>query len=254
MNDPGPSGWRRFPADNRSRAWAAAARAAGCALMDDPANAHWWRHGGTWFAGVNLLPNGPEGALAGVPLAGPAIDWLDWAGGWDAAQVSVVRPGYPRQDPGESDAAHRFRRNRDAAHVDGLLPVGSRRRRMVRETHGFILGIGLSAAGAGAAPLVVWEGSQVPVARAFRAALSKCAPDNWPDQDLTDVYQGARRAVFETCRRVEVPLGPGEAVVVHRLAVHGIAPWVPGATSDPDGRMIAYFRPAVALDAWLNRP
>jgi hypothetical protein len=45
------------------------------------------------------------------------------------AQVSVTYPGYPAPDPEESDAAHRFRRDRDAAHLDGLLPVGPEKRR-----------------------------------------------------------------------------------------------------------------------------
>gem|GEM_PF-5301442 len=32
----------------------------------------------------------------------------------------MIRPGYPRQNPDESDAAFRVRRDRDAAQVDGL--------------------------------------------------------------------------------------------------------------------------------------
>ena len=77
----------------------------------------------------------------------------------DTGQVSVTYPGYPRQDAGESDAQARYRRRRDAAHVDGLLPIGPHRRRMLKEPHAWILGLPVTECGAGAAPLVVWEGS-----------------------------------------------------------------------------------------------
>jgi hypothetical protein len=87
------------------------------------------------------------------------------------AQVSVTYPGYPRQDPGESDAAHRFRRDRDAAHLDGLLPVGPEKRRFLRETHAFILGIAVTEASEGAAPLVVWEGSHRMIRDVFAQAF-----------------------------------------------------------------------------------
>ena len=245
-------GWARFPADGRSRAWAAAAWDAARPLLDDPVQAHWWRHGATWFAGVGVLPNEMDGAVGGVPLAGSALDALNWTGGWHRAQVSVTRPGYPGRDAGESDAAHRYRRTRDAAHVDGLLPVGSERRRMAREYHGFILGIALTEADPDAAPLVVWEGSHRIVGEAFRTALGAVPVDDWAGVDLTETYHTARRAAFETCRRVPLPLAPGEGVLVHRLALHGVAPWEPGATADPDGRAIAYFRPEIAADAWLR--
>lgn len=244
-------GWARFPADERSRVWARAAWAAARPLLDDPAEAHWWRHGATWFAGVGVLPNAPDGAVNDVPLAGPALDALGWSGAWDKAQVSVTRPGYPRQGTGESDAAHRYRRNRDAAHVDGLLPVGPERRRMAQEYHGFILGIALTEADAAAAPLVVWERSQQIIGAAFRSALGPVPIKDWAGTDLTDVYHAARREVFDTCTRVPVPLAPGEAVVVHRLCLHGVAPWRAGAGASPDGRAIAYFRPEVDPEAWL---
>ena len=251
MIDLGPKGWARFPADARSLAWTAAARVAGRALLDDPAHDHWWRHGRTWFAGVNLLPNTPEGAIEGVPLAGPAIDALGWTGDWDKAQISVTRPGYPGRDAGETDAAHRFRARRDAAHVDGLLPVGPDRRRMPKESHAFILGLPLTEADPGASPLVVWEGSHLRIANAFRQALAGVPEADWPDTDLTDIYHSTRRAVFRDCPRVTLTARPGEALLVHRLALHGIAPWESGATAAREGRMIAYFRPHIPLKQWI---
>ena len=70
---------------------------------------------------------------------------------------------------------------------------------------------------------------------------------------MTEVYQAARREVFETCARVELPLKVGEVVLLHRLCLHGIAPWTEGAEAAPEGRMIAYFRPEMpgGVGAWL---
>lgn len=254
----GSRGWAVFPADTRSAAWAVAARAAADRALSEPGAAHWLRCQGTWFAGVNILDTEPRGSIGHVPLAGPAIDQIrdegTWPERWDRAQVSVIYPGYPKAREGESDAAARYRRDRDAAHVDGLLPMGAERRRMVQEFHAFILGLPLSKSDPDAAPLVVWEGSHRVVARAFRAVLEPLSPKVWCETDLTEVYHAARREVFATCRRVKVHALPGEAYLVHRLALHGISPWVEGASSEPDGRMIAYFRPAIAAEDWLWQP
>lgn len=245
------AGWVVLPADDRSRAWVAHALPAARAAVDAPENAHWLRCEGTWFAGVNILPNDERGRIGdGPPLDGPAMDLLRELGlgslPLDRAQVSVVHPGYPRPREGESAAAFRYRRDRDAAHVDGLLAVGADRRRMAKESHAYILGLPLTETGPGAGPLVVWEGSHRLMAEAFGAALGPHPPQDWPDVDLTDVYHAARRRAFETCRRVPVHARPGEAYLVHPLALHGMAPWEPGAEAPPEGRMIAYFRPAPA--------
>ena len=252
MIDLGPRGWARFPADARSLAWAGAAHRAATALLDDPAHDGWWRHGRTWFAGVNLLGNSADGSMGDVPLEGPAIDALEWTGGWDAAQVSTVRPDYPGRDPGESEASHRFRKLRDAAHLDGLLPVGPDRRRMVKESHAFILGLPLTEAAPGASPLAVWEGSQDIIRNMLTDAFSGRPVSEWSTVDLTETYQRVRREVFESCPRVTLHANPGEAILVHRLAIHGIAPWELGATAAPEGRIIAYFRPAMPLKTWLS--
>ena len=233
------AGWCRLPRAPALDAWAAAARAAaGRVLEAAPAGA--WRCGGTWFAGVDALDTDAAGALPGGPPLPPlGLPPLPL----HRAQLSVTRPGYPRPWPGEGDAAFRYRLRRDAAHLDGLLPVGPERRRMLREPHAYVLGIALTDADPGAAPLVVWEGS----AAALRAALAPLlagAPDPTA-VDLTDAYQAARRRVFDTCRRVPVPLAAGEAVLLHRLTLHGTAPWSDGAQADPMGRAIAFFRPCL---------
>ena len=209
------------------------------------------RHGRTWFVGVDALPNAADGSVEGVPLAGTWMEQLadhPRFDGWHAAQVSIVYDGYPKRDAEESEAAHRFRVNRDAAHMDGLLPEGPERRRHLREAHAFIVGMPLNAVAA--SPLVVWPGSHMIMQDAFRNLLEGHAPASWGDLDVTETYQAARRQVFETCDRVEVPLVPGQAVLLHRHLVHGVAPWAGPAVEE--GRQVAYFRPLVSeLSDWL---
>ncbi|PWE34001.1 hypothetical protein DDZ14_02230 [Maritimibacter sp. 55A14] len=256
-------GWLRFPTDPRIADWVAHAAPKARAIAADPkAQAAWLRCGGTWFAGVNMLDNAADGSVAGSgPLAGAPVDFIrDGLGleefAWDAGQISVCYPGYPQPWAGESEAAFRFRRDRDAAHLDGLLREAPGRRRRLREHHGFILGLPLCETGPGAAPLVVWEGSHEIIRTAFSDAFEGIAPQDWGGVDVTDIYQQTRRRIFETCPRIALHARPGEAYLVHRLALHGVAPWQPGAAAPPEGRMIAYFR----LDAgrgpraWLTDP
>ena len=237
-------GFAVFAHDDAVAAWAAAAKVAGeKVLAQDAAR----RHGGTWFVGVDALPNAPDGSVAGIPLAGAWRAQVAVPQVWHRAQLSVVFPGYPQRDTGESEAAHRFRRNRDAAHVDGLLPEGPEKRRHLREPHGFILGLPLDDVKA--SPLVVWPGSHLMMRAAFRASFDGIDPAQWGDKDVTEVYQSTRRAVFEGCDRVEVIASPGQAILLDRHLVHGVAPWakdIPG-----NKRMIAYFRPQIPARDWL---
>ncbi len=238
-------GFAKLPYDGRVADWAAAAHRVALGVSEEPL-----RHGGTWRVGVDALPNASDGRIAGVPLCGAWEDLVEVPKTWHRAQLSVVFPGYPKQDADESDAAHRFRLNRDAAHVDGLLPEGPARRRHLREPHAFVLGLPLNVASG--SPLVVWRGSHVIVRRAFAAAFAGVAPKDWGDVDVTDVYQAARREVFDTCERVELPALPGEATLLDRHVVHGVAPWGDG-TAPPEGRMVAFFRPMVRETAdWLG--
>ncbi len=247
-------GWMRLGPDPAIAAWADAARPIALRVLAESDEA--WRCGGTWFAGVDALPNGPRGEIGAVPLPDGLLAHLPVRPAhWHHAQVSTLRPGYPRPWAGEGDAAYRYRQTRDAAHVDGLLPIGADRRRMLREPHAFILGLPLTRASVGAAPLVVWEGSHEIIRSALSAVLSHHSPGDWPDVDITDAYHAARREVFASCRRVCLPAGPGEAVLLHRLVLHGMAPWAEGATADPAGRAIAYFRPMLSEWAdWLGSP
>lgn len=232
-------GFVRLAGSDQGGAWASAALVAAWPLLAGAER----RHGGTWAPGVDLLTNAPDGSVAGVPLDPAWAGVAGWDGPWHPAQVSAVWPGYPGRDAEESDAAHRYRLRRDAAHVDGLLPLGPERRRYPREFHAFVLGIALTDTQA--APTVVWRGSH----GIMRQFLSEAVGQGDPaEADVTEAYHAARRAVFETCERVELRARAGEAFLLHRFALHGTAPWG-GPGGGPGGgprgvpRVVAFFRP-----------
>ncbi|PZQ99813.1 MAG: hypothetical protein DI533_03985 [Cereibacter sphaeroides] len=248
------SGWMRIGGDPAIAAWSDAALPLANAAVASGEGG--WRCGGTWFPGVDALPNDARGAVAGVELPETLLRHLPFrARNWHRAQLSTLRPGYPQPSTEESGAAFRYRLTRDAAHVDGLLPIGPDRRRMLKEPHGFILGLPLTNADPEAAPLVVWEGSHEIMRKALGAVLEPRSPADWPNVDLTDAYHAARRMAFADCRRVMLSAVPGEALLLHRLLLHGMAPWTEGAAAAPGGRMIAYFRPEVAdITDWIGLP
>lgn len=251
------TGYACFPASDVARAWAAAARACLPSLQATPEAFGGLRHGGTWLPGLGAVPNAADGSLPGAQFGTPALALVEalglWPAQWHRAQLSVALPRYPGVDPDERAGAARFRRTRDAAHLDGLVPVGSARRRHLREPHAFILGIAVTEASAAASPLVVWPESHRTLREALAETLCTIPEEHWPDVDLTDAYVAARRMVFDQHIRTEVPLSPGEAVLLHRHMLHGIAPWAEDAWAAPEGRAIAYFRPELAsLGAWLR--
>ncbi len=254
-----------FPVDPHMRDWARACQAPAQRLLQDPQLAQWYRCQGTWFAGVNALPNDASGAIDGVlpALAGAAIDFIQQQLGhvavqWDRAQISVNFPGYPRQGPEDSESSFRFRRDRMAAHVDGLERVMPGRRRRLSETHSFLLGIPLGDYAVDQAPLVYWRGSHEIIRAALREALAGIEAAQWRDVDITQAYTQARRACFAQCDCLPVVAPLGSASVMHPLTLHGVAPWrreVPRAPlravphdDSPEhalhsARAIAYFRP-----------
>ena len=253
-------GWAEFVPEPATRDWAQHAHRDAGRAVADPDLAHWFQCQKTWFVGLEALDNDSAGRVgSSAPLSGQAVDFIaKHCGGWPPlhrAQISVVYPGYPKRRSGESDAAARYRHDRDAAHVDGILGIGSPKRRFVREPHAFILGLPLSQADPGAAPLVVWDGSHRIMQRALGEALTASGANDLSEVDVTDVYVAARKQVFETCPRVELPGAVGAAVVLHRLSLHGVAPWQPGAQAAPEGRMIAYFRPLLpgGVRDWIER-
>lgn len=252
-------GWAVFAPEAATLEWAQDALTDAIHALKNPAYSQWYQCENTWFVGLDVLNNDALGCISGsAQLSGAAVDFItQTCGGWPAlhrGQLSGVFPGYPRPRAGETEAGFRYRARRDAAHVDGVLGVGTPKRRFVQEPHAFILGLPLTRADPGAAPLVVWEGSHEIMKDAFRVAFAQTQTTDMPRTDVTEVYQAARREVFETCPRVVVHAPPGAAIVVHRLALHGVAPWSDGATADPEGRLIAYFRPPIAggVRAWID--
>lgn len=251
-------GWLRFPYDPQLADWATAARRAGQAAAQDPKHAHWWQCGDTWFVGVDVLENYTSGAVDGVELSQTLLQHLSTLFGdlpdFHPAQVSIIKPGYPKPRDGETEAAFGYRLKRDAAHVDGLRLNRGTGARTCDEYHQFILGLPLNEASATASPMVLWDGSHHIMQRALAAALAEHPRADWPKVDISEPYKAARRDVFETCARIELAARPGEAYVIHRHLLHGVAPWGPGATADPEGRMIAYFRPEMVggLGDWIT--
>ena len=252
-------GWCRFAYSDELADWVQHSLGAARNTVRSPEFREWLRCGDTWFVGVNALANDEFGAVAGgPPLQGPAIDFIRMELGlgdtrWDRAQVSVCYPGYPQPTPQESRDAYRFRVNRAAAHIDGVMPEGPERRRHLRQHHAFILGIPMVEVSRNASPFTIWEGSHEIVRQTFEERFRDLAWQDWGEEDITDMYRAMRRRAFDSCRRVEITANPGEAYLVHRLALHGIAPWGQGATAGEDGRMICYFRPElVDAESWLT--
>ncbi len=242
-------GWQRLGPHPSIAAWADAARTTALDVL--ATSPETWRCGGTWFVGVDALPNAPDGAIHGTPFPWDALPLTPQP--LHKAQLSVIRPGYPQPSPEETPAAFAFRQNRDAAHLDGLLPIGPNKRRMVKEPHAWILGLPLNDTIA--SPLTVWDGSHELIRSALLKALKPHPPETWGDIDITDIYQAARKHIFATCRRIELTARPGEATLLHRLTLHGVAPWKPQDAAPPEGRMIAYLRPLRAsVHQWLTAP
>ncbi len=242
-------GWQRIGPHPAIAAWAAAARRAALDVLATTTET--WRCGGTWFVGVDALPNAPDGSIDGTAFPWQALPLAPEP--LHRAQLSVIRPGYPQPSSEETPAAFAFRRDRDAAHLDGLLPIGPAKRRMVKEPHAWILGLPLNDTAA--APLTVWEGSHDILRAALLEALKPHPPETWGDIDITEAYQAARKDIFATCRRIELHAKPGEATLLHRLTLHGVAPWKPDDRAPREGRMIAYLRPQfTTVHQWLTAP
>jgi hypothetical protein len=111
----------------------------------------------------------------------------------------------------------------------------------MRRYHRFIFGVPLVDVDHGSSPMVVWEGSHRLVREAFEAHFAGMPLAARERQDITDFYRELRREIFAKCTKTEITAAPGEAWLVHRQALHGIAPWSGRDTSTP--RTIVYFRP-----------
>ena len=240
------SGWQLIDHHPAIADWAKAAHTLALATLRSRDEE--WRCGGTWLVGVDALPNDASGAVPGAAFPWDALPLVPEP--LHQGQLSVIKPGYPQPSPSETAPTYNYRLNRDAAHLDGLLlqPNGAR---MMQEPHHWILGLPLNASDA--SPLVVWEGSHIVMRTALIRALADVPPDDWGSVDLNPVYQAARRDIFATCTRRLLPVLPGQATLLHRHTLHGVAPWEKGASAPAEGRIIAYFRPQMAsVQDWLT--
>ncbi len=201
------------------------------------------RHNGTWFVGVDALPNGPDGTLDGVSFAGPWEADLPAPLPLHPAQVSIIYPGYPGKDANQSEANHQFRIKHFAAHMDGLLPEGSPPRRYAREFHAYVLGIHIN--GCPAAPTVYWPGSHRILRQALGAALKGGA-----ETDVTEVYKAARARCLDQITPIEITAPQGAAFLMHPFLLHGTAPW---QGYSHQSRITAFFRPQYErLTEWVS--
>lgn len=255
-------GWCRLPKSEALLSWAEALLDAAQTCMKAPENHQWWRYQDTWFAGVNALPNNKIGAVAGLPplpwsLLTLLADYCQTSVvELDQGQISGLFPGYPQIDPQQSAAANQFRRQHYAAHLDGLVPLGPKRRRFLTEQHSFILGISLTSHPIDAAPLIVWPDSHKRIQAWLIDSLSAQPEKHWHEIDLTDGYQHIRKQILDDTEPQALHLTKGEAYVMHRHLLHGMGDW-PNAIADPhsQGRIIVYFRPCwhQPID-WLTGP
>ncbi|HCH23546.1 MAG TPA: hypothetical protein DE179_04550 [Oceanospirillaceae bacterium] len=244
------TGWAQLPASAELKAWQKHTLPIAIQRMQAPDLKQWWRYQNTWFAGVNALPNDATGAVAKGPslptgLLKQLTNYVDCTElALDQAQISACLPGYPQASASESSASFQYRKQRYAAHFDGLRPLGPERRRHLTEQHSFILGIPLSSHLPEAGPVMVWPGSHKLVQAWLQTELAQVPEQHWSEKDITDGYQLVRRHILETIQPEPIYAPLGGAYLIHRHALHGQGLWPKNtANVGKNGRIIAYFRP-----------
>ncbi len=260
LSDMANQGWHRLAANAALLNWSQAHLPAAQACMQATQNLQWWRYQDTWFAGVNALDNDKLGAVANNPSLPKSL--LTSLANYcespikplDQGQISAIFPSYPQIDPQQSTAANRFRQEHFAAHLDGLVPLGTQRRRHLTEQHSFILGISLTEHPPAAAPIMVWPGSHQRIQQWLINTLEGMPPNQWQEVDLTYAYQTLRHQILHDTQPQALHLAKGEAYVLHRHIIHGMGHW-PEDLEDghQQGRIIAYFRPCWhSPQKWLS--
>ena len=226
-----------------------------------------FRCDGAWFPGDQYRwPTAQTAArrsLGVPPLGGAPLRFLAEALGFaglafDRAQLSVCFPGYPRQGA----RGDRGRLRLSLASATPPMSTGCGARCRARADGGSRRPTASSSACRWWRPIRPRARSRSGRARTrscaapSREAFAGAPPERWREIDVTEAYQEARQRCFETCARVPLPARRGESTIVHRLALHGVAPWTAPANAPP--RAIAYFRPdpfpGAAPDWWLTRP
>ena len=130
-------------------AWVARSLPQAREAVKAPENAQWLRSGGTWFVGVNALPNDARRSWCPAARRSPARLSISFAMSWalrdlalERGQVSVCYPGYPQADA----VANRRRPSLIAATAPrlismGFMPKARRGGGFFHEPHSFLLGI-----------------------------------------------------------------------------------------------------------------
>ena len=218
------------------------------------------RSGQTWFVGMNFLKNTSDGSLGKISFDQVLLSQIEQKFGvsvdyWDRGQVSINWEGYPKKDIFETDLSYRYRLKYFASHVDGLIPVGVKKRRYLKEPHAFVLGLPVLNNFIHSAPLVVWEGSHLIIRSMFNSIFREVEDTELENIDVTDFYKDARRQIFSSCTPRRIFSTDFQPYILDRHLLHGVAPWISSKKSqtntdwksvklDPlDGRIIIYFRP-----------
>ena len=250
-------GWVKFDYNATIDNWVNQARPFVKQAMEHDDNQHWWRCGNTWFVGVNLLPNDNQGNIGDGFLSGEVNDFIQQyfimpEKGFDRAQISTCVPGYPQPSVNESGTAFNFRLNKDAAHVDGVLPIN--KRRFLQEYHAFILGIPLTDIDINTSPFVIWEQSHSIIEQTFSQRFNNIPYHQWQHEDITECYKSARQQVLDSCKRRVIEAKVGEVYFAHRLSVHGMTRWKQTENTSEhnkttkSNRTICYFRPNYQIE------
>ena len=85
----------------------------GSRILADPAHLQkWLQCEGTWFVGVDVLPNNSSGDFTNAKLPNVFKSFMDKINlkPYHKAQLSVIFPGYPKPRIGDSEAAFEYRR------------------------------------------------------------------------------------------------------------------------------------------------
>ncbi len=249
MDNYSGKGWASFPFDPNLYDWAIKVHTLVTKKINSTEGQRKkLRCGDTWFPGVNFLENDSFGNIDGALFPEKLLKFIkhhepNFGGIFDKGQISICYTGYPRRMNSESKSSFDFRRNRYAAHIDGILPVGKTRRRFIKEYHSFILGIPINQAGKEASPCVIWEGSHEIIKNELRKYKRLRKISNWGNEDITEFYNDLRKKIFSSCEVKEIWVPMGHAYIINRLSLHGIMPWNQKPKGDENSRMIAYFRP-----------
>ena len=218
------------------------------------------RSGFTWFVGTNFLDNSSNGKIGTKSFSKKIFkNILDKFGSnvqyWDKGQVSICWPGYPKKDFYETKNSFDFRIKRFASHIDGIIPLGSKKRRFAKEYHAFILGFPIMNNFPYCAPLVVWEGSHKIFRNFFKEIYEGMSSNKISNIDITDLYNEYRKKVFSNCEAKKIIPQFNQPFLLDRHLLHGIDEWKEQKNDKSilknkkvlnrlsDGRIIVYFRP-----------